>query len=208
MTPGTCATGLTGIVLAGGLSSRLGHDKAQVRLDGNSGIDLLSHAVALLRGLCDQVLVVGRQHPDYECVADDFPRQGPVGGIATALRAAGRPCLVLSCDLPFMKEGVLRDLIAAHAARPPGMLCTLYRQEETGHKEALVAIYEPESLPYFLTCLAKGLLKISLVVPEDLQCFLSYSARQSLPFFNINYPADLEVALRIFSLAGSSETEG
>lgn len=199
----TILTGVTGIVLAGGLSSRLGHDKTQLRL-GGGGIELLAQSVALLRGVCGRALVVGRQHPEYECVADAFPRQGPVGGIATALMAATMPCLVLSCDLPFMNGDVLRKLVAAHAARPPGVLCTSYMQAETGHKEALVAIYEPECLPYFCACLAKGHLKVSRVVPEELQHFLVYHAHESLPFFNINYPADLEVALRIFSLTGSS----
>lgn len=207
MSPETILTGVTGIVLAGGLSSRLGHDKTQLRL-GSSGIELLSQSVALLRGVCDRTLVVGRQHPEYDCVADSFPRQGPVGGIATALMAATMPCLVLSCDLPFMNGDVLRRLIVAHAARPPGALCTSYIQAETGHKEALVAIYELECLPYFCACLAKGHLKVSKVVPEELQHFLVYHAHESLPFFNINYPADLQVALRIFSLTGSSgETE-
>lgn len=204
MSPETILTGLTGVVLAGGLSSRLGHDKTQLRLGAGGGIGLLARSVSLLRSVCDRALVVGRQHPDYDCVADAFPRQGPVGGIATALMTVATPCLVVSCDLPFMNGGVLRKLIAAHAARPPGALCTSYMQAETGHKEALVAIYEPECLPYFCACLTKGHLKISKVVPEEFQHFLLYLAHESLPFFNINYPADLEVALRIFSLTGSS----
>lgn len=198
-------SGPTGIVLAGGLSSRLGHDKAVLRLDKTVDIDLLARSVTLLRGVCSRVLVVGRQHPEYECVPDDFPRQGPVGGIATALRAAGTPCLILSCDLPFMKSEILRNLVAAHSVRPPGILSTLYKQRETGHVEALVAIYESDCLPFFRDCLSKGHLKISRVVPEARQHYLPYPAHESLPFFNINYPADLEAALRIIALTNPAE---
>ena len=194
--------GLTGIVLAGGLSSRLGHDKAELCLEGGSGIDLLARSVALLHAVCSRTLVIGRSTPNYDCVPDDTPRQGPVGGIATALRTAGTACLVISCDLPFMEGPVLQRLVDAHATRPTGMLCTLYRQQETGHGEALVAIYEPDCLSFFQDCLARGHLKISRVVPEDRQHFLPYSSRESLPFFNINYPADLEAARRIVNAAG------
>ena len=194
---------VTGVVLAGGLSSRLGHDKAVLRLhsDGKE-LNLLARSAALLEGVCGKVIIVGREVEGYTCYPDDAPGNGPVGGIATALRAAGTACLVLSCDMPFMDKAVLERLLRAHAERPSGSLSTCYRQRDTGHTESLVAIYEAEALPFFQSCLAEKWLKISRVVPPERQYFLVYSAEESLPFFNINYPADLEVARLMIRMIG------
>lgn len=185
---------LTGVVLAGGQSSRLGHDKALVRLIDGGSPDLLARTVALLHCICPRVLVVGREHPGYECRADLKPGNGPVGGVATALEIVHGPCLILSCDLPFMEERTLRRLSAARERRPPGTLVTSYRHDATGHIEPLVAIYEAGALPYYQNCVAKGLLKNNLVIPREFHHYIYYGIADALPFFNINYPADLEKA--------------
>lgn len=194
--------GLVGAVLAGGLSSRLGHDKAVLHLESGTSADLLARSVGLLRCFCERVVVVGRKQPGYECLPDLRPGYGPVGGIATVLAHFHCPCLVLSCDLPFMEEAVLERLIAAREERPPDALVTAYRQHDTGHVEALVAIYEAGAQPFFRECMEKKLLKITLVTPQERQHYLYYSAEDSLPFFNINYPADLEVARRMMHMLG------
>jgi molybdopterin-guanine dinucleotide biosynthesis protein A len=187
---------LTGVVLAGGASMRLGRDKALVRLGGDDAAapDLLARTVALLRDVCGSALVVGRMRPGCDCVADGVPGRGPAGGIATALEAAGGPCLSLSCDLPFMERGVLQRLIAARAKRPEGTLFTAYAAQATGRIEALVAVYEHEALPLFQDRVARGLLKPIWVIPRERQHLVPYAAEQSRFFFNINRPADLEAA--------------
>lgn len=196
-------TELTGVVLAGGLSSRLGHDKALVRLLHGDEPDLLARSISVLASCCGRVVIVGREHPDVQCYPDTTPGCGPVGGIATALERCGSACLVLSCDLPFMERSVLERLIACRAARAKDVLVTSYRQRETGHVEALVAIYEKGALPFFLSCAHEKKLKTSMVVPAHLQHFLDYSINESLPFFNINYPADLLAARKIMQALGT-----
>lgn len=196
-----------GLVLAGGLSSRLGHDKVSLKIHSDKGImDLLDRSMGLLRAVVAQVAVVGRCTPEYPCVPDLVPRKGPVGGIASALAAfPDEAVLVLSCDLPFMNISTLRNLLAARQSAPASTLMTAYRQAETGHKEALVAIYEPGAAPYFMECLTGNKLKVSMVVPENQQHFIEYGAENSLPFFNINYPADLEVVKRLIEIVHAVE---
>lgn len=189
---------ITGIVLAGGLSSRLGEDKAALVLE--NGEDLLRRSVRLLLEVTPRVLVVGRSVPELEelpgveCMADAWPRSGPAGGIATGLRASGTACLALSCDLPFMNAEVLQGLIKAWSGRKKGTLLCAYKQRGTGKVENMVGIYAGESLPWFEATLEKRLLKISLVLPAEKQEFVEYAFEDSLPFFNINYPADLLLA--------------
>ncbi len=191
-----CEPRLVGVVLAGGKSSRLGRDKALLRL-GDAG-DLLARTVGLLRGVADSVIVVGRSYPEGIGIADLAPGLGPVGGIATALtHAAGAACLALSCDLPFMNRETLVRLVAAYRRRPAGKNVCLYRRASDGREESLVAVYGPETLAAFRQCMDEGLLKVGRVVPEAEKFHLDYDEAEAQAFFNINRPADLEEARRI-----------
>lgn len=195
---------ITGAVLAGGLSSRLGQDKAALEISG--GVDLLTRSVLLLREVLPRVLVVGRASPalesmpGVECVPDAWPQNGPVGGIATALRHSGTDCLALSCDLPFMAAPVLEKLIAAWGGKHPATLLYAYSQKDTGKTENLVSIYSLNALPLFENALDKKLLKVSLVIPPEKTETLEYGFTDSLPFFNINYPADLLLAKKYLAI--------
>jgi len=194
---------ITGVVLAGGLSSRLGSDKAALQLHcEGKALDLLARSADLLQHVCGKAIVVGRQADGHECYLDALPGNGPVGGIATALQITKTACLVLSCDLPFMEEALLERLLHAHEMRPAGTLSTAYRQQETGHVESLVAIYEAKALPLFERALRQKKLKISRIISLKQQHFLSYSTEEALPFFNINYPADLTVARIMMRMLG------
>ena len=198
---------LRGLVLAGGLSSRLGHDKANLKIHSDFGItDLLDRSMRVLRLVVDNIAVVGRKATGYPSIPDLVIHKGPVGGIASALAAfPGDAVLVLSCDLPFMNASILRKLLQARAEAPANTLMTAYRQAETGHKEALVAIYEPGATVHFLESLYADKLKVSMVVPEEQQFFIEYGAEDSLPFFNINYPADLEVVKRLIEVVHTED---
>lgn len=195
-----------GVVLAGGLSSRLGEDKVRLTLPcpagqaGQGGQDMLTRTLRLLLSCTGEVAVSCRASRDvspWRRIPDEVEGLGPLGGMYSVLKAEARPIFVLSCDLPFMNETVLRRLLAARATRPEGAVMTTFRQAETGFIEALVAIYEPDSLPWFEAALAKGIRQLNMVVPESLRCDVVYARDQALPFFNLNYPADLEAARRL-----------
>jgi len=81
---------LTGIVLAGGLSRRMGRDKASLPWDGE---DLLHTALRALAPVCDALVVVSNQPraitlAGVVVVADDYEGCGPLGGIHAGLTAA------------------------------------------------------------------------------------------------------------------------
>ena len=136
----------------------------------------------------------------FKAIPDEVDRQGPFGGVYSALRRLQMPILVLSCDLPFMDGPTLRRLLDAREARLPGTIMTTYQQEETGFIEALVAVYEPACLPWFDAAWEQGIRKFSVVIPEELRTHVPYSRSEALPFFNINYPADFEIARRLAEL--------
>ena len=135
---------VTGAVLAGGRSSRLGRDKALLEVGGET---LLARAVRTLSSLCDEVLVVGpreRQQlvPDARVVPDERPGIGPLGGIATALRAMrGERLLAVATDMPLLNLELLRYLIALS----PGFDVTIPRV--AGRTQQLHAVYARSCLP-------------------------------------------------------------
>lgn len=184
------------VILAGGKSRRLGRDKAALDMGGQT---LLARTVALALKFCPNVCVLGRdpapcgvQVPWWP---DDTQGLGPIGGIMTALERLARPCLVLSCDLPFLDDQTLKRLLAAWRDRPVHTLLTTFEQAETGFIEALVAVYEPGALPRLRISVAAGCHKLSRALPPELLHTVVYSEEQNRPFFNLNTPGELR-ALR------------
>lgn len=114
---------LLGCVLAGGRSTRFGSDKALAELGGRT---LLAHAVDLLAGWCDHVVVVGRESAPAPTLPD-WPRagMGPLGGVAAALHhahdrgyAAVLTCGVDSPGLPETLPALLAPAPAFVAGQP------------------------------------------------------------------------------------------
>lgn len=195
---------ITGVVLAGGLSSRLGEDKALLSLDGAESF--MERSVRILRQLLPTVLVIGRNVPalnalsGVKCLEDEKAGRGPAGGIVTALRYSRSSCLAVSCDMPFMDAPTLQGLILAWPKRRPNTLLYAYQQEETCMVENLAGIYSVHSLAWLDASLAKQHFKISLILPEERQQNLVYNHTNALPFFNVNYPADLALAKKYAAL--------
>lgn len=114
---------ILGAVLAGGMSTRFGSDKALAQLDGRS---LLQRAVDALAALCDSVVIVGRTSDLAPSIADwPRPGMGPLGGMAAALRH-GRDngyASVLTCgvDCGGLPQGLLAELTppCAHLENQP-----------------------------------------------------------------------------------------
>jgi len=116
-------TAVSGIVLAGGRSSRFGSDKLVARVDGER---LLDRSVAALAGLVTEILVVSepgaaRELPGnvpvpLRLVTDPEPFGGPLVGLLAGLEAAREPLvLALGGDMPTAVPAVLR-LLAARLA--------------------------------------------------------------------------------------------
>lgn len=107
----------SGVVLAGGSSSRMGRDKALIDLGDRRLIEVAAEA---LRGAgAAEVFVVGGDRPALEAlglrvVDDTYPGEGPLGGIITALTAATEPVVaVLACDHTATQAPAVRTIVGA-----------------------------------------------------------------------------------------------
>jgi len=134
---------INGLVLAGGQSKRMGHDKALLRMDGETQ---LSRAVHLLESFVDRVFVSTRadqqdepERGKFAQIVDQYHELGPIAGILTAMEAhpdAG--WLVLACDLPNIDETTIRFLLENRSFDHP---FTAYKSSVDGLPEPLCAFY-------------------------------------------------------------------
>jgi molybdopterin-guanine dinucleotide biosynthesis protein A len=198
---------VTGAVLAGGRSTRLGRDKALLALDGEP---LLARAVRLLREVCAEVLVVGPLErasvvPGVRVLADERPSSGPLGGIATALRAmSGDRLLAVATDMPFLRPALLRYLLTIST----GFDVTVPRVEGRTHQ--LCAVYSRACLPLIDAQLARGEYKIDrffgqvrlrVVEEDELRPF----DPELLSFRNVNTEADWQAVQAIAARMDTGE---
>ena len=99
----------TGIVLAGGRSSRMGRDKAMLEIDGRSLLDV---AISGLRDAGAARVVVSGTRPAHAGVPDTTPGLGPVGGLATVLAACeDGSAVIVPVDMPHLPGAAISALI-------------------------------------------------------------------------------------------------
>ncbi len=139
---------LSGLVLTGGRSRRMGTDKALLRNDGESQV---ARAVRLLGKVCNDVFVSTRadqadepERARFQQIIDRYDDLGPVAGILSAMDE--RPdddWLVVACDLPNLTDETLSALAEAHNNGSASMVA--YRSTHNDLPEPLCAIYASRS---------------------------------------------------------------
>ncbi|GIN90785.1 putative molybdenum cofactor guanylyltransferase [Siminovitchia terrae] len=105
------------IILAGGKSSRMGENKALMKI---GGIRVIDRIAAELGPESDKMIVVANdpavyEHMDAVILEDEpaFKGQGPLVGIYTGLKEVGEgPCLIVACDMPFVSAGLGCELVS------------------------------------------------------------------------------------------------
>ena len=141
------ANAVYGLVLAGGKSRRMGHDKALLMRDGQSQ---LLHMVSLLGDVVDRVFVSARsdqkddaERSRFELIVDRYEDMGPIAGILSALQEYPQvDWLVIACDLPNVDLPTLRYLLENMSHDQP---FTAFRSSHDGLPEPLCAVYRAGS---------------------------------------------------------------
>ena len=104
---------ITGIILAGGLSSRMGKDKSFIQLDEHKMIEKI---IALIRPFCDELLISANKNKykdfGYEIIKDKHKRIGPLGGIISCLNESSHELnIIISCDTPNISGKTILKLL-------------------------------------------------------------------------------------------------
>lgn len=191
---------VTGFVLAGGKSSRMGADKALLELGGQT---LLARALHVAAQVTRQVRLVGNRNrlaAFGTLIEDVYPERGPLGGIHAALLGTATELnLMLAVDLPFIGPDFLRYLILKAAGA--NAVVTLPRSG--GFLQPLCAVYRKEFGEAAENSLRAGKNKIGplldkvktrVIEPDE----LTQAGFTGEVFRNLNTPAEWEAARREF----------
>lgn len=214
------APAITGIVLAGGRSSRMGRDKASIVFDGET---LLQRTVRALAVVADEIIVVrapGARLPaiDAPCpvvdVEDPVGGEGPLVGMAAGLAAVRAPvAIVVGVDMPFLQPALLRLLVERLlvervrdgsrwvlpiADRRPQPLCSVFARDALEVLHAHIAAGDRAPMAVAAD------LRMARLEPEAWRA----ADPEGLSFMDIDTPEDFAAALVRLAAAGGGEARG
>lgn len=104
---------MNAVILAGGKSSRMGSNKAFLKLESKTFIEL---QIDLLREIFDEIFISANTPSEYEYLnlpvfKDIYPDKGPLGGIYTCLiNSSSLHTFMLACDMPFVEPELIKRL--------------------------------------------------------------------------------------------------
>jgi molybdenum cofactor guanylyltransferase len=184
---------LTGLILAGGRSSRMGVDKAMLEFEGEP---LLARIAARLGAVCEEILVASGDGSRLAAfglsqVADVLPDSGPLGGLIAGLERAGHPLVAaVAVDMPFVSAALLAAMASMRRAED-----ALVPVSADG-SEPLHAVYARSAAGTLRSALAAGTLSLRRAigsldvtyVDQDVTGRLDPTGRFA---WNLNEPGDL-----------------
>lgn len=198
---------MTGMILAGGRSQRMGSNKALLPVPDRPSLTFVEHLASLLSSLCSEVLLVARdetsvkgymplpgEHPSWRLIYDLQPDQGPLMGLYTGLLASfSSHALVLAVDQPFVQPTLLSWLCAfplTNEALVPRV---------QGIPQVLLARYPCSILPVVRECLQTGRRDPRALLEKVPVRFLEEEQLRTVDpelrsFVNVNTPEDFQRA--------------
>ena len=199
---------VTGVILAGGQSRRMGQNKALIQLGDNS---LIEHVIRRMHLVVDELLLITNSPAEYAPLnvpmhGDIIPDTGALGGIYTGLTYASYDAVLCAgCDNPFLVPNLLTYLVSVLGEYDAVMPYTYQEnparrsEEDQITLQTLCAAYSKRCLPIIELMLQEPELRVHAlaerayvqrVSPEVWQTFDS----EGMSFFNINTPEDFERA--------------
>lgn len=202
---------MTGIILAGGKSTRMGTNKAFLELGGKK---IIQWVIDVFLTLFDEIILISNEPELYKAwgfkvVPDILSGKGSLGGIYTGLVTASQDqAFFAACDMPFLNQKLIRYMM--DQASGFDVVIPYAPTEENQSSDGLHplhAIYSKTCTKPIERLLEKNLLKIigffpevrvRRILQEEIQQFDPYL----LSFFNTNTPQDLEFAKSLINNTG------
>jgi molybdenum cofactor guanylyltransferase len=189
---------MTGIILAGGRSARMGENKAFIEIEG---VPIITRVHRILSRLFQEVIIVANEeelfrHFDATVYRDLVPERGALGGLYTGLFYSSFPySFCVGCDMPFLKESVITHLMK-HALYEDAIV-----PRTKDGLQPLHAIYSKNCLEPIRRTMEQGKYKITDFFPRVKVRIIEEDEFSPLDpsqdsFININTPEELLLAKR------------
>jgi len=193
---------ISGIILSGGKSSRMGTDKAQLKL-GNETI--ISRITNLLKSIFLNVIIVTDKLSDYlfldvPIYQDIYKQRGPLSGVHSGLIFSKTDeNFIVSCDLPMISKEMISYIVEYKSNKPikycvaggrHHYLAGIYNKSIVQDIEAIFLLNEQlstEKVNFFSMKYLLSKLEAEIIFPENLPYY------KPEIFFNVNKPEDYEL---------------
>lgn len=197
---------VTGVILAGGKSRRMGQNKAFLRLGNDT---LIGHVVQCMQSITDELLIITNNPDEYsrmniEIRNDILQNAGTLGGIHSGLtHASNETVICVGCDSPFLKPNLLNYLISA--LEDYDAVMPLSNEIDKTHKtlQTLCAVYSKRCIPIVEEMLKQTELRVhALQEHANVLCIPPEKWKvydpDGISFFNVNTPEDYIKAQSIY----------
>ena len=189
---------VTGIILSGGKSTRMGEDKAFIELEG---VPIVRRIYTLFKELFQEVIIVTNQQElfknfDSKIYSDLIPNQGALGGLYTGLFfSTFQYSFCVACDMPFLKKALVQYIINHIEGED-----VIVPRTEDG-LQPLHAIYSKNCLDPIKIIMEQGKYKIidfynqvNVKIVEEKDFTVLDPLRES--FINVNTPDELHSIIK------------
>jgi molybdopterin-guanine dinucleotide biosynthesis protein A len=190
----------SGIILAGGKSSRMGTDKGLIEIQGKP---MVQHIIDALNYFTTDIVIISKNSDykkfGYPVIEDEIYDKGAIGGIYTGLlNTKHNKTIVLSCDTPFISNQVINELTINCENKN---VLVAKHLNDTHH---LIGIYDKIALSKIEVSISKNILKMQSV-NENLNYETINFKEENNFFLNLNTPNELKelpiiIKLKCFGL--------
>lgn len=193
---------ITGVILAGGQSRRMGFNKAEADMQGES---MLIRMIDKLKEITPFILVscgaIAYPEISWPQIPDEHPQCGPLGGIYSVLKASSTSLnLVVSCDMPLVSSSLLKYIVGSAAESES--LITVPIDDE-GQPQMMCAVYHKDVLPFLEQQIDANVYKmkslLNLVSVEYVKIVREHPLYDENAFLNVNSPRNLEEARKLWN---------
>lgn len=178
---------ITGIILAGGKSSRMGKDKGHLKFRGKK---FIQHSLDAIEPFVEEKLIVSNDcsYDVFGCrrVEDVIKDFGPVAGIYSGLiNSTSEFNIILSCDIPLINERVVEKLLKSNDGQEIVLI------ESKGRKMPLIGLYKKQCEEKFKIAIEKGERKLNNVIEQCNVKLVELEDSEVIFTSNINTKEDL-----------------
>lgn len=184
---------ITGIILSGGKSSRMGTDKGFLSFNGKS---FVQHSIDALKPFVENIMIISN-NKDYDVfgwkrIEDAIENAGPLAGIYSGLKQSKTDYnLVLSCDIPLINSTILQKLLDAIDVDSE-----IIQMDSQGKAMPLIALYKKQCVPLFLKLLNEGERRLQFAVNQCQVKNVVLNDDETYFTQNINTPEQLNAILK------------
>jgi molybdopterin-guanine dinucleotide biosynthesis protein A len=178
---------LTGILLGGGKSQRMGTDKALLTVNNQP---MISYPLNTLKEWCSEILVSANDNRlnflGYPIINDEFPGIGPMGGLYSCLSfSSNHKNIVVACDMPALNGSILKKLISVNEK------CDVVVPVVNHRPEPLYALYHKSVLPTVAMLIHQKIYSLQKLLSLANVLYITPEKHETNELLNINSPVEL-----------------